>query len=80
MSLSKRVIILNNIDSPDIAQAIFILRDNSSGGFSAVDEAERIVQEYMAKAPMEKKLDKTALFIGCALVICVLAAFYFALS
>ncbi len=47
MNLSKRVIILDKLDSPDIAQAIFILKDDADCRFSAVVEAEKIVQDYM---------------------------------
>lgn len=47
MNLSKRVIILDRLSSPTIAQAIFILKDNADCEFSAVMEAEKIVNEYM---------------------------------
>lgn len=47
MNAEKRVIILERVDSPIIAQAIFILRDDAPEGFSAVQEAERIVGEFL---------------------------------
>ena len=49
MGTTKRVIILSNVKSPLIAQAIFILKDDAGDEFYAVEEAERIVDRYMAK-------------------------------
>lgn len=48
MNMAKRVIILNKLNSPIIAQAIFILKEGAECEFSAVVEAERIVADYMA--------------------------------
>lgn len=50
MGTTKRVIILSDVKSPLIAQAIFILKDDAGDEFHAVAEAERIVDAYMAKA------------------------------
>ena len=47
METAKRVIILKRLNSPLIAQAIFILKDDRTDEFSAVVEAERIVEEFM---------------------------------
>ncbi|MBR5535290.1 MAG: hypothetical protein IKU60_01445 [Clostridia bacterium] len=55
MNTAKKVIILDKIKSPVIAQAIFILKDGAEDGFSAVEEAERIVAEYMAEHPVFKE-------------------------
>lgn len=53
MDMTRKVIILNKLNSPLIAQAIFILKDDTVNEFSAVAEAERIVEEYMS-APSSK--------------------------
>ncbi len=79
MSFSKRVIILNNVKSPDIAQAIFILRDKSVDDFSAVNEAERIVDEYLFYASRPSNKGKKAVFILCAMVFCVFVGLFLAL-
>ena len=55
MNTAKKVIILDKIQSPIIAQAIFILKDGAGDEFSAVEEAERIVAEYMAENPVFKR-------------------------
>ncbi|MBO5364994.1 MAG: hypothetical protein J6A56_05980 [Clostridia bacterium] len=48
---SKRVVIIDDIDSGSIEQAIFILRNsgipNRSAGNSIVSEAERIIHAYV---------------------------------
>ncbi len=54
MDTTKKVIILNKLNSPLIAQAIFILKDDSVNEFSAVSEAERIVEEFMERSPSAK--------------------------
>ena len=54
MKAAKKVIILDNIDSPHIAQAIFILNDSVQDEFSAVIEAERIIDEYLGGTPLSK--------------------------
>ena len=79
MNFSKRVIILNNVKSPDIAQAIFILRDTSCDDFSAVNEAERIVDEFLFSASRPKRGVKKAVFTLCAVVFCVFVGLFFAL-
>ena len=56
MRTTKRVIILSNVKSPLIAQAIFILKDDAGDEFHAVAEAERIVDAYMAKACFSKRI------------------------
>lgn len=54
MEASKKVIILNKLNSPLIAQAIFILKDEDVSEFSAVAEAERIVEEFMYSGASSK--------------------------
>lgn len=55
MDTTKRVIILNRLNSPLIAQAIFILKDDAVNEFSAVAEAERIVEDFMANTTSAKR-------------------------
>lgn len=50
MDSTKRVIILTDLKSPMISQAIFILKDGVEDEFHAVAEAERIVEKYMARS------------------------------
>ena len=76
MNLSKRVIILDKINSPAIAQAIFILKDGAECEFSAVAEAERIVAEFMEdKIVLRKKRNFWPILIAGACVIGLLVAF-----
>ena len=76
MSGSKRVIILDKVNSPAIAQAIFILKDDTSAEFSAVEEAERIVNEYLSGFCFTKRRTRFPLIITLAAlffaVICVI--------
>ena len=67
MDSTKRVIILNKLNSPAIAQAIFILKDSCTDEFSAVCEAERIVAEFMEKKTAEKRRHSLLPFIVTAL-------------
>ncbi|MDP4133704.1 MAG: hypothetical protein Q8882_06800 [Bacillota bacterium] len=46
MRSDKKVIILDNIDSDCIEQAMFILRDSRPKNIDAVKEAEQIVENY----------------------------------
>ncbi len=55
MNLSKRVIILDKLNSSTITQAIFILKDENTCEFSAVIEAERIVDDYISGSFMKKR-------------------------
>lgn len=43
----RRVIVLKNLNSPEIEQALFILKDGHGASESAVTEAERIIEEYI---------------------------------
>ena len=55
MKGTKKVIILDNVNSKTISHAIFILKDTQKSEFSALEEAERIVDEYIAGCFTEKK-------------------------
>lgn len=55
MDAAKRVIILTKLNSPLISQAIFILKDEDINEFSAVAEAERIVEDFMLNPPKQKR-------------------------
>lgn len=46
-SRERRVIVLKNLNSPQIEQALFILKDGREESESAVYEAERIIEEYI---------------------------------
>ena len=78
MDITKRVIILNKLNSPLIAQAIFILKDDSIDEFSAVAEAERIVEEFMVSAPSSKHRLRLlpVIFTALALLGVVLALLF----
>ncbi len=59
---TKKVFVMKNFKSPYIEQAIFILREDAKendGAFHAAEEAERIVEAYLASdgaaLPNEKK-------------------------
>ncbi len=49
MRSDKKVIILDNINSDLIEQAMFILKDEKSENIDAVSEAEQIVANYMKR-------------------------------
>lgn len=49
MRSDRKVIILDNIKSDCIEQAMFILKDGRPENIDAVKEAERIVQNYTKK-------------------------------
>lgn len=70
MEASKKVIILNNIKSKQISQAIFILNDGEVDEFSAVREAEDIVSAYLDGKPLCRRRRRPLLlllFLGCVL-------------
>lgn len=73
MNKAKKVIILDKINSPSIVQAIFILRDGvEESDFSAVQEAERIINEYLKHKPLLRARRKYRLAIMVLLVISVI--------
>lgn len=86
---TRKIVVLNNIDSPRIEQAIFILKEEAScpDESAAVAEAQRIVDTYVKNlyAPVLKKHKKKPqlkLVVTAALYVCsmvVLGAYLLAL-
>lgn len=80
---THRVVILKNINSDMISQAILILKDSANSEDSSIlQEAERIVEKYMRKNSVftpEKKSSPIAKLIvaGIALFTLCLAAFVY---
>ena len=77
---TRKVLILKNVNSDLIEQAILILKDSAPDGDSKVlQEAERIVEKYMDKKPQrmrqEKKLKRALLlslgvaFLGLSVLL-----------
>ena len=60
MKTGKKVIILDDIKSESIAQAIFILNDGADE-FAAVSEVESIVGEYLGGVPLSSFARHTSL-------------------
>ena len=59
---TRRIVFLNNLNSPQIEQAIFILRDNVDfSRMDAVTEAQKIVNAYLTEIerPLLLKNKKT---------------------
>ena len=45
---TRKIVVLNKLDSPSIEQAIFILREEGAvSAYEAVNEAQRIVDAYV---------------------------------
>lgn len=80
MKAEKKVIILDNIKSEIIAQAIFILNDGAADEFSAVSEAERIVWEYLGGVPLSRLARHTpakrAVFLSVLAVLLISAILF----
>ena len=54
--ITKKVVILNNFSSPYISEAIIVLRDyNPKLEGKIIDEAEKVVEEYLTKYNSVKK-------------------------
>ena len=77
---TRRVLILKNVNSELIEQAILILKDSAPEGDSAViREAEKVVEKYMDKSAQkvrkEKEIKKaltlylSAMFVGIGILI-----------
>lgn len=66
----KKVMVLNNISSPYISEAIIFLKDYDPRlDTGAVREAERIINEYMEKrAP--KRQSNALKYVCAALLMC----------
>ena len=78
---TRKIVVLNNLKSQRIEQAIFILRDeNVTNEADAVSEAQRIVEAYLAetrrplmeKNTKNKKKGKGLFFLCGAIVVSVL--------
>ncbi len=69
---TRKIVVLNKIDSPRIEQAIFILRDEAQISESdAVTEAQRIVDNYLQSLsapppPPKPKKFRSGFFFGMA--------------
>lgn len=62
---THRVVILKNVNSNLISQAILILKDSASEGDSGLMlEAERIVEKYMCKKASPPAIQKKPRYIG----------------
>lgn len=80
---THRVVILNNVKSDIISQAILILKNPDAACESAIlEEAERVVDKYMQnRLPEPEKNDGKFMvsFIGTAVILflglCIFAAF-----
>ena len=75
---TRKIVVLNNLKSQRIEQAIFILRDEKvTNEADAVSEAQRIVEAYLAetkrtlaeKNPKNKKKNKGFFFLCTATII-----------
>ncbi len=85
MRSDRKVIILDNIKSDCIEQAMFILKDSRPDNIDAVREAERIVENYTkryhytlySKMLKKRKLSGAVIVgiaLGCAVFIGVACA------
>ena len=71
---TRKIVVLNKLDSPSIEQAIFILREEGAvSAYEAVNEAQRIVDAYVKslsrsapKSEHKRKLN-SAFLIGMTL-------------
>ena len=76
---TRKIVVLNNLKSPKIEQAIFILRDDTDCTESdAVSEAEKIVRMYLddIQKPIlchKEKKSKFPVILGC--ITCVIFTF-----
>lgn len=87
MRSDKKVIILDNIKSDCIEQAMFILKDSRPENIDAVREAERIVENYTkryhytlySKMLKKRKLSGavlTGIILGCTAFLGVALAMW----
>ncbi len=82
---TRKIIVLNNLKSQRIEQAIFILRDeNSFSEADAVIEAEKIVDSYLEnmrrplleKSHKKDSKNKLLFFLGSAAVLVTALLFF----
>lgn len=77
---TRKIVVLNNLNSPGIEQAIFILRDETDIQESdALREAQRIVDMYVKSldspiAVHKKKKPRTGFLIGMAIYTMITVA------
>ncbi len=78
---TRKIVVLNDIKSPKIEQAIFILRDDAESALAdAVSEAEKIVSMYLGEVrePIsmlpDKKVKKAPIIL--AGIMCALFSFF----
>ena len=78
---TRKIVVLNDIKSPKIEQAIFILRDDTDSNIAdAVSEAEKIVSMYLGEVREpcailpDKKPKKAPILI--AGIMCALFSFF----
>ncbi len=75
---TRRVLILKNVNSELIEQAILILKDSAPDGDSKIiREAEKIVEKYMdnkSQKVREEKKPKTALLLSLGVAFVSLSA------
>lgn len=75
MNFSKRVIILDKLNSTEISQAIFILKDSSVSEYCAVSEAERLVNEYLERdGALYRKRSKLPYMLCAAFLLLTISA------
>lgn len=84
MRSDRKVIILDNIKSDCIEQAMFILKDSSPQNIDAVTEAEKIVENYTKRLRYKlypygavKRRAFPAAFLGIAAGVGIFALIFF---
>ena len=66
---TKQVLILNNLNLPEVQQAIIILRDHvEADGTHIIIEAERIIESYLSKR-RKKEARPTGAVLAAAVVV-----------
>lgn len=76
-NLSKQVVILDNLSSPYIYQAIIILKNNPVGQHDKIiKEAEKIVSSYFdRKPPADHDIQSKNKALKCAVIFLSIALF-----
>ena len=77
-NLSKQVVILDNLSSPYIYQAIIILKDNPSIQHDKIImEAEKIVSSYFdKKSPTTSEMKNKNIALKCAVIFLSIALLF----
>ena len=73
----KKVIILKNLSSPFISQAIIILKDNTPAGSNIIEEAEKLVSGYFPENQQKNppKSNRKLIFGGISATIATFLMF-----